>query len=291
MTYTNLSNDIDIAKLLVDRASSYPVLQGLEKDVFGPKDKYRIFSGCLESPADGSPTWDYENHWPGITIVLPDECERPLVPCPSPDAARWATGYYPDDYEPPRLPDTTRNILERFNVPVRLNGRRVNADWEPQEDDAIFQPPPLDGETRELIWILYRTCGTSIVWFSCRRELLDGFLGGLAGHFNGLMLNVMHCDISDTNLMFKVDKISLETVIPDWPVEKGTYPKRAGMLGDWGYGADLKKENSVRRITGTLPFMAADFLSGGPTQHAVRHDLESFFWALWIICVNMNGPY
>ena len=323
----NLSNDIDIAKLLVDRTSSYPVLQDLEKDVFGREDKYRIFSGCLESPADSSPIWDYKNHWPGITIVLPDECERPSVPCPSSNATRWATGYYPDDYKPPRHPDSTRNILERFNIPVRLDGRRVNANWELQEDGAIFQSPPLDGETRKLIWILYRTCGTSIVWFSCKRELLDGFLGGLAGklffvvlvdntdrvvgHFNALMLNVLHCDVRDSNLMFKVDKISPKTIIPDWPVEKGTYPKCAGMLGDWGYGADIKKENLVQQIIvsklnfyihidlnrstiqDTLPYMAADFLSsaGGPTQHAVHHDLESFFWALWVICVNMNGPY
>ena len=125
------------------------------------------------------------------------------------------------------------------------------------------------------------------------------------------MLNVLHCDVSDTNLMYKVNKILPETVIPDWPVEKGTYPRRAGMLGDWGYGADLRKENSVWQITvsvlnfcihidlnhstiqGTLPYMAVDFLSleGGPTQHTVHHDLESFFWALWILCINMNGPY
>ena len=138
---TNLLNDIDIVKLLVEHTSSYPVLQDLEKDVFGLEDKYHIFSDCLESPAEGSPTWDYENHWPGIMIVLPNECERPLAPCPFPNAAHWATGYYLDDYEPPWCPETTINILERFDVPVRLDGQLVNANWEPEEDGAIFESP------------------------------------------------------------------------------------------------------------------------------------------------------
>lgn len=26
-------------------------------------------------------------------------------------------------------------------------------------------------------------------------------------------------------------------------------------------------------------------------RHEVHHDLESFFWLLWITCVNLNGPY
>ena len=46
---------------------------------------------------------------------------------------------------------------------------------------------------------------------------------------------------------------------------------------------------------GTFPFMASELLSSkgrnGKIIHQVHHDLESFFWVLWIICVNMDGPY
>ncbi|KAG6369150.1 hypothetical protein JVT61DRAFT_1409 [Boletus reticuloceps] len=46
---------------------------------------------------------------------------------------------------------------------------------------------------------------------------------------------------------------------------------------------------------GTFPFMAGELLSDdgrkGKVIHQAHHDLESFFWVLWIICVNMNGPY
>lgn len=263
---TKLPNDIDIAKLMAERVPHFPTLQGLQKRIFGKDDEYQIFSNCLVSPTDeDTPSWDYVQHWPGITIILPDECERPSAPCPCPDPALWATGYYPDNYVPPMRPDTTRNILQRFNVPVRMGGRKVDDKWKPQDEHAIFTPPRLFGETRELIWVLYRSCGTSIVWFSCRRELVNGLLGALAGelssvasatntdcstgHFNALMLQILHCDISDSNIMIKVEYASPRAVVPDWPQGNGAYPKRPGMLGDWGYAADLAGNSTTRRIT------------------------------------------
>ncbi|KAH0825734.1 hypothetical protein J3R83DRAFT_9941 [Lanmaoa asiatica] len=159
-----LPNDIDIAKLMAERAPHFPTLQGLQKRIFGKDNEYKIFSDCLVPPTNkDAPIWDYVKHWPGITIILPDECDTPAAPCPCPDPALWETGYYPDDYESPMQQDTTRNILERFNVPVWIDRRKVDDKWEPQDEHAVFTPPPLFRETRELIWVLYRSCGTSIV--------------------------------------------------------------------------------------------------------------------------------
>lgn len=104
--------------------------------------------------------------------------------------------------------------------------------------------------------MLYCSYGTLIVWFSCRCELVNGLLGALAGklssaasvtnftdcltgHFNALMLQILHCDISDSNLMYKVKDASPKAVVPAWPQGEGAYPKCPGMLGDWGYAADL----------------------------------------------------
>lgn len=39
-------------------------------------------------------------------------------------------------------------------------------------------------------------------------------------------------------------------------------------------------------MQGTFPYMATDFLSPETKGlgHTVRHDLESFFWVLWVVC-------
>lgn len=55
-------------------------------------------------------------------------------------------------------------------------------------------------------------------------------------HYNGLRLDLLHCDSSDTNVWFKVSSLAAEHVVPDWP-ERG-YTKRAGVLGDWGFAED-----------------------------------------------------
>ncbi|KAK0737995.1 hypothetical protein B0T18DRAFT_296162, partial [Schizothecium vesticola] len=40
--------------------------------------------------------------------------------------------------------------------------------------------------------------------------------------------------------------------------------------------------------TGTITFMAIGALLG--EQHSFMHDLESFFWVLFWICIHRNGP-
>lgn len=41
-------------------------------------------------------------------------------------------------------------------------------------------------------------------------------------------------------------------------------------------------------MTGTLPFMAIGALDGDP--HSFMHDLESFFWVLFWICIHYTRP-
>lgn len=62
-------------------------------------------------------------------------------------------------------------------------------------------------------------------------------------------MKIQHCDVSDPNIMFLVKDASPEAAVPDWPKEQAEYPKRPGMLGDWGYAADLKGNPVVRRMT------------------------------------------
>lgn len=43
---------------------------------------------------------------------------------------------------------------------------------------------------------------------------------------------------------------------------------------------------------GTFPFQAAELLQPKVhVSHKLNHDLEAFFWVIWIICVNIDGPF
>ncbi|GLB43308.1 putative serine threonine-protein kinase Sgk2 [Lyophyllum shimeji] len=83
---------------------------------------------------------------------------------------------------------------------------------------------------------------------------------------------VLHCDLSEGNLMFKVD--AKDTV--------------KGILNDWDMASYVDENNEIKlstakHRTGTIPFMARDLLvdeGTEPPPHLYRHDLESFFYIL-----------
>jgi serine/threonine protein kinase len=79
---------------------------------------------------------------------------------------------------------------------------------------------------------------------------------------------ILHRDISLNNLMLRKEDGNIYAVLNDL---------------DLAVNADVQSQSSKHR-TGTKPFMAIDLLSGEPTVHMYRHDLESLFYVLvWII--------
>lgn len=139
-------------------------------------------------------------------------------------------------------------------------------------------------------------------------------------HYNGLRLGLLHSDASDTNVWFKVKSLDVKDIVPEWPSEQGKYTKRAGILGDWGYAEDQLKLNDssspghmtvrinfmmtamayqqlfyLKYEQGTFPFTATELLSPdglkGRVRHTAHHDLESFFWILWVTSINLVGPF
>ncbi|KAG6090077.1 hypothetical protein E4U31_007957, partial [Claviceps sp. LM219 group G6] len=54
------------------------------------------------------------------------------------------------------------------------------------------------------------------------------------------------------------------------------------------YDKGREKPSGAHGRTGTLVFMAIGLLRG--EEHSFMHDLESFFWVLFWICVNYEGP-
>lgn len=67
-------------------------------------------------------------------------------------------------------------------------------------------------------------------------------------------------------------------------------PSWSAFLIDLDLSIEEQRERAsgARGKTGTRAFMAIGLLLG--EQHLFRHDLESFFWVLFWICIHYNGP-
>ncbi|EQL30109.1 hypothetical protein, variant [Blastomyces dermatitidis ATCC 26199] len=86
---------------------------------------------------------------------------------------------------------------------------------------------------------------------------------------------LIQCDISPRNLMVNEDKNN-----PSWPA----------FLIDLDLAIKLERDGSsgARGKTGTRAFMAIGVLYG--EKHCFMHDLESFFWVLFWICIHYESP-
>ncbi|KKZ63853.1 hypothetical protein EMCG_01806 [[Emmonsia] crescens] len=105
-------------------------------------------------------------------------------------------------------------------------------------------------------------------------------LAGLAGCIEGYMslydeAGLIQCDISPWNLMVNEDKNN-----PSWPA----------FLIDLDLAIKVQQDDfsGVQGKTGTRAFMAISVLYG--EKHCFMHDLESFFWVLFWICIHYDGP-
>lgn len=117
--------------------------------------------------------------------------------------------------------------------------------------------------------------GESIYKSSSRSALLLALADCIEGHESLHNAGCLHRDISINNLMINEDPRN-----PSWPaflidLDLAVEKQRGGVSGAKGK-------------TGTKAFMAIGALLG--EQHSFMHDLESFFWVLFWICVHYVGP-
>ncbi|KAH7109238.1 hypothetical protein B0J13DRAFT_663847 [Dactylonectria estremocensis] len=86
----------------------------------------------------------------------------------------------------------------------------------------------------------------------------------------------LHRDISINNLMINEDDEN---------------PSRRAFLIDLDLAIRIQREGAsgAKGKTGTRAFMAIGALLGNE-QHSFMHDLESFFWVLFWICIHCNEP-
>ncbi|KAL2168365.1 hypothetical protein VTG60DRAFT_7343 [Thermothelomyces hinnuleus] len=119
--------------------------------------------------------------------------------------------------------------------------------------------------------VILRDYGIPIYKAGSRGALLGALADCIEGHESlRRKAGLLHRDISLNNLMIDKDNrgflIDLDLAINE---------QRVGTSGAKGK-------------TGTWAFMAVGALQG--EQHSFMHDLESFFWVLFWICIHFDGP-
>ncbi|WVO17615.1 hypothetical protein L204_105312 [Cryptococcus depauperatus] len=113
--------------------------------------------------------------------------------------------------------------------------------------------------------------GEPIYKASSRVALLAAMERCIAGHESLLQAGFLHRDISINNPMIDEDNDNAFLIDLDHAI-------RVPRIGASG----------AKGITGTRAFMAIGILLGD--EHSFMHDLESFFWVLFWICIHYDGP-
>ncbi|KAF3768433.1 hypothetical protein M406DRAFT_286387 [Cryphonectria parasitica EP155] len=117
--------------------------------------------------------------------------------------------------------------------------------------------------------------GLPIYRASSRARLLAALEGCIAGHESLYRAGFLHRDISINNLIINEDPSN-----PSWQ----------SFLIDLDLAVEIQRDSTsgAKSITGTRAFMAIGALMG--ELHSFMHDIESFFWVLFWICIHYEGP-
>lgn len=123
--------------------------------------------------------------------------------------------------------------------------------------------------------VILRDYGKPIFKASSRIALLSALEMCIEGHRSLHEAGFLHRDVSINNLLINED-------------EKN--PSQEAFLVDLDLAVREPREGAsgAKGKTGTRAFMAIGALLGD--QHSFMHDLESFFWVLFWICIHYNGP-
>ncbi|PWY68937.1 hypothetical protein BO94DRAFT_426743, partial [Aspergillus sclerotioniger CBS 115572] len=127
-------------------------------------------------------------------------------------------------------------------------------------------------QTRVYRRVILRDYGRPIYEASTRPAFLAALEGCISGHESLHRAGILHRDIPINNLMINEDEKN-----PSWPA----------FLIDLDL-AIRDGASKTDKSKGTRAFMAIGALMG--EQHSFMHDLESFFWVIFWICIHYEGP-
>ncbi|KAI0169185.1 hypothetical protein GGR52DRAFT_511052 [Hypoxylon sp. FL1284] len=155
---------------------------------------------------------------------------------------------------------------------------QTGATLPPNKRPCSASPTKVDSNTfpnRVHRRVILRDYGEPIFCASSRKALLAALGDCIAGHKSLYGVGILHRDISINNLMINEDERSTS-----W----------RGFLIDLDLAIKERREvaSGAKGKTGTRAFMAIGVLLG--EHHSFMHDLESFFWVLFWMCIHYSGP-
>ncbi|EJT69154.1 hypothetical protein GGTG_13263 [Gaeumannomyces tritici R3-111a-1] len=161
----------------------------------------------------------------------------------------------------------------------------IQPDWRrppPSKRSCSASPTKASGDAlsnRMHRRVILRDYGKPIYKASSRSALLAALEGCIQGHESLLKAGFLHRDISVNNLIINEDDN-----------EDDNDHSWSSFLIDLDLAVRKPREGAcgAKGKTGTRAFMAIGALLG--EQHSFMHDLESFFWVLFWICIHYKGP-
>jgi hypothetical protein len=192
-----------------------------------------------------------------------------------------ATNYKPESSMPP---STAGRRISRIGRSSSVAGRKRSSSCTgaplPPTKRTCSSSPTKGGRAianRVHRRVIVRDYGKAIYKASSRSNLLAALEGCIEGYESlHTRAGMLQCDISPNNLM-----LNEEDDNPSW---------RAFLIDlDLAIKEQREKSSGARGKTGTRAFMAIGALLDDEEPHSFMHDLESFFWVLFWICIHYNG--
>ena len=193
--------------------------------------------------------------------------------------ATKATNYRPSRSVPPSTTATGASRKGRSSSAAgkKRSSSQTGAPLPPSKRSCSASPTKAGSGTipnRVHRRVILRDYGIPIYKASSRAALLAALEGCIEGHESLHKAGILHRDISINNLMINEDNDNTS-----WPsflidLDLAIKEQRDGASGAQGK-------------TGTRAFMAIGALLG--EQHSFMHDLESFFWVLFWICIHYDA--
>jgi hypothetical protein len=192
-----------------------------------------------------------------------------------------ATNYKPEKVMPP--PSTTGQRASRRDRSSSNTGRRKRSSsctalpLPPSKRTCSSSPIKHAVANRVHRRVVVRDYGKPIYKASSIVSLLAQLEGCINGYESlHVRADMLQCDISPNNLL-----INEEDDDPSWP---------AFLIDlDLAVKENREEPSGARGKTGTRAFMAIGVLLD-EENHSFMHDLESFFWVLFWICIHYDGP-
>ncbi|KAH8746941.1 serine/threonine-protein kinase Sgk2 [Diaporthe sp. PMI_573] len=189
-----------------------------------------------------------------------------------------ASNYRPERSTASTSTSAPQNGCSSSNAGLKRTSSQTGAPLPPNKRFCLVSPTKAGSSAlpnRVHRRVVLRDYGKSIYKASSRAALLGALEGCIEGHESLRKAGFLYRDILINNLMINEDKEN-----PSWP----------SFLIDLDLAIKEQREGAsrVKGKTGTRAFMAIGALLG--ERHSFMHDLESFFWVLFWICIHYNGP-